>query len=302
MRVLVPTQITDDLLTSSTIDEPDTGETVWTPSTAYALGDRRYRAETHRIYECVQAHTSRTQLPEEDTMYWLEYKPTNRWAMFDGMVSTASKATEEITVVLEPGWFNALALFGLDGESIDITVKDAPGGDVIYSYTGELIEDVGDWYEFFFSPIKPRSKLILSGIEPYAAAELTVTLTGADGTQVALGLLAVGDLRTISERHGVLAGATAEPVDYSYVKTFDDGTKRIVKRNAATDMRASVVLARSEIPYALATVQELLSVPAVWIGNKTAAFDGLSVFGLGSASFQYESTRATMNLTVKGLI
>lgn len=302
MRVLVPTQITDAMLTSSAIDEPDTGETVWAPSTAYALGDRRYRAETHRIYECVQAHSSRTTPPEEDTMYWLEYKPTNRWAMFDGMVSTASTAEETMTVVLEPGWFNALALFGIEGESVDITVKDAPGGDVIFSYSGALVEDVGSWYEWFFTPIKPRRKLILSSIEPYAAAELTVTITGPAGTTVALGLLTVGDLRTLASKFGTLTGATAEPVDYSYVKTHDDGTRRIVKRNSATDMRASVVLDRSEIPYAMATVQELLSVPAVWIGNKTAAFDGLSVYGLGSASFVYDSNRATMNLNVKGLV
>lgn len=302
MKVIVPMLVTDDMLSSSTIAEPDSGEAEWATSTAYVVGQKVIRTQTHRIYRCVQAHTSGSITPEELPEYWQDYKPTNKWAMFDGVISTASEDTETLTVVLEPGWFNALAFFGLNGETITVTVKDEPAGATVYSYTGPLIEDVGDWYEYFFGAIKPKRKLILTDIPPYAACEVTVTVEGPAATTVSLGLMALGDLRVLAEELGTQYGSSSEPVDYSYVKTFEDGTTKIVKRNSATDMRAQVALTIEEAPYAVATCQDLLSVPAVWIGSEATGYEGLTVYGLGSASFTYQSTHVQMSLYVKGLI
>lgn len=301
MKVLVPITISDAMLSSSTIAEPDASETAWAGSTAYVVGDVRIRTQTHRKYRCAIAHTSDAGKPPESLpTHWADIGPTNAWAMFDGMVSTPSTDSMTLTVVLEPGFFNAIALFGLDGEVIDITVKDAPAGSTIYSYSGPLIEDVGDWYEYYFSPIQPKSKLILEGITPYSAAELTVTITGP--TDVSLGMILVGDMRTIAETYGAVNGPSAELVDYSYNDTNEYGETRIVRRGNSTDLRAQILLTRSEAPYASATCRDLLSVPAAWIVSDEASLQELIVPGLGSASFTYESQFVTMNLYVKGSI
>lgn len=301
MKVLVPITISDAMLSSSTIAEPDASETAWAGSTAYVVGDVRIRTQTHRKYRCAIDHTSDGAKPPESLpTHWVDIGPTNAWAMFDGLVSTPSTDSTTLTVVLEPGFFNAIALFGCDGEDITVTVKDEPAGATIYTYSGPLIEDVGDWYEYYFSPIQPKRKLILENITPYSAAELTITITGP--ADVSLGMLLVGDMRTIAEAYGAINGPSAELVDYSYNDTNEYGETRIVRRGNATDLRAQILLTREEAPYAAATCRDLLSVPAAWITSDEASFQELTVPGLGSASFTYESQFVTMNLYVKGSI
>lgn len=306
-QVLVPLSITDTILTSSTIAEPDTafGEIAWVSGTTYAIGDERIRVETHRVYRRESAGAG-TLPPEEDTVNWTDIRPTNRWAIFDGEISTQSKAVEPLTYVLRPGFFNAVTAYGLEGETVEITVKDTPGGSVVLSKSIDLIEPVPDWYEWYFSPIVAATKLVVDGILPYPDAEITFSITAGTGVTVKCGLLTVGDLRPLlggAEWGGTLAGAKASPVDYSYVKTELDGTTRIVKRRAATDLSISIAMPRQYADYALSCVQEVLSVPCSWIFANAPGFQGLNGFGLGSGSISYDSfNTATLSINVKGLV
>jgi hypothetical protein len=306
MNVLVPITITDSMLVSSTIAEPASGETAWVSGGTYALSDRRIRTTTHRVYECVKAHIGVTTLPENDTVNWLDVGPTLRWAAFDNEVSTPSSAVTPLTYVLQPGFFNAVAFYGMDGADISAIVKDAPGGTVIFSYSGSLQEPPIDWYEWLFSPIRPLSKLVLRDIVPYPEAELTISITATAGTTVSAGMIAIGDMRLLigdAEWGGTEYGATAEPVDFSYIKTEFDGTTSIKKRRNATDMRVRVVMPRESADYALSTMQEVLSVPAAWIATDAPGFAGLNVFGLGTGSLGYDSNgHAVFSIYVKGLV
>ncbi len=304
MNILTPLTITDAMiLAGTTIAEPDASETAWVSAGAYSLGQERIRSTTHKVYECVQASTGRTALPEADSAYWLEKRPTKRWAPFDSYTSTAASGTTSMTYALQPGYFNALGMYGLVGTSAAITVKDAPGGATIYSNTVSLLENPTGWWEFLFLPVRQISKLILTGIPIRPTAELTITLTGAS---VAVGMINVGDYKSLigdGEWGGTQYGASAEPVSYSYIKTNADGTTTIVRRNAATSMRASVVLPRAQADAALACVQQVLDVPVSWVATDANGFTGLNVFGLGSGSLSYDSYNiATLDLSVKGMI
>lgn len=305
MNVLVPLAITDVMLTSSTVAEPAAGESAWVSGGTYALGDQVIRTSTHRIYEALQAHTGRTALPEVDTDYWLDVGPTQRWAAFDNLISTPSETTGTLTYVLRPGFFNAISLYGLNGDTISITIKDAPGGTVFYTYTGGLTETVPDWYEWLFSPIKPLSKLVLKDILPYPDPELTLTIAAGSGITVGVGMVVIGDYRAIfgdGDWGGTEHGASAEPVTYSYIKTDAFGVTSIVRRHSATDLRVRVVMPREFADYALATVQEVLDVPACWIATDAAGYAGLNVFGLGSGALTYDSfNNAVFALSVKGM-
>lgn len=304
MNILTPLTITNAMILGGTsIAEPSAGETAWVSAGTYAVGDLRIRAATHRVYSCVQAHTGRTALPEVDSAYWLEKSPTQRWAPFDSYTSTPATATTSLTYVLQPGYFTALAMYGLVGTSAAITIKDAPGGAVIYSNTVSLLENPAGWWEYLFLPTRQISKLILTGLPIRPTAELTIVITGAT---VAVGMINVGDYKSLlgdGAWGGTQNGAKAEPVSYSYIKTNADGTTTIVRRNAATSMRASVVLPRDQADYALACVQEVLDLPVSWVATEPGGFDGLNVFGLGSGSLSYDSFNiATLDLSVKGMI
>lgn len=304
MNILTPLTITNAMILAGTsIAEPAAGETAWVSAGTYALGDLRIRTTTHKVYSCVQAHSGRTALPETDSAYWLEKSPTNRWSPFDSYTSTPATATTSLTYVLQPGYFNALAMYGLVGTSAAITVKDAPGGATIYSNTVSLLEDPLGWWEFLFLPTRQISKLILTDIPIRPTAELTIVITGAT---CAVGMINVGDYKSIlgeSVWGGTQQGAKAEPVSYSYIKTNADGTTTIVRRNAATSMRASVILPRAAADYALQCVQEVLDVPVSWVATDANGYAGLNVFGLGSGSLSYDTfNTATLDISVKGMI
>lgn len=306
MKVLAPITLTDAMLSSSTIAEPAAGETAWVSAAAHTLGDQRIRATTHKVYEALITHTGRTALPEVDTTYWLEIGPTAKWAVFDTEISTASTIVTPLTYVLRPGFFNAIAFYGLDGTNISVSVKDAPAGAVIYSYSGDLLSLPMDWYDWAFGPIKTRTKLILDGITPYPDAELTLTITAAVGVTVGAGMIVVGDLRAFMgevDWGGVEYGVSAEPVNYSRISTDQYGTTRIVNGRSVTDMRGKVVMPRDAADYFLANVQEVLSTPCAWIATEAAGYEGLNVFGLGSGAMSYDSFgHAVFSFYVKGLV
>lgn len=309
MKILVPITLTDAMLSSSTIAEPAAGETAWNAATSYTVGQRCILTATHRVYENLIAGvnaTSPDQALTGATPRWLDYGPTNRWAAFDGVVNTPSTATTTFTYVVLPGFFNAIAFYGMDGATITVSIKTAPGGSVFYTYTGSLIEPAVDYYDYYFGTIRGLSKLVLSGILLYANPEVTITVTAASGVTVKAGMIAFGDLRPLiseGQMGGTQQGASAEPFTYSYINTDAFGRTSIVRRHSATNMRASVVLPKTDADAALATVQSVLDVPAAWIATDSVGYDGLNVYGLGSGSLGYEGpNHAVLNINVKGFI
>jgi hypothetical protein len=305
LSVLAPKQITAGMLASSTVAQPAaSGEAPWLASTNYAVGAVVSRNTTNKVYVNLVAGVDAT-LPENSvsgvvaTPRWIEKDATNRWLMFDSRVSTQTVTTSPLTVVLRPGFFNAIAMFGIDAASVAITVKDAPGGNVIYTYSGALEGSApGDFYDYFFLPYKPQTDLVLSGIDQYNNAELTVTLTS--GGVIKCGLLAVGDLRPLGS---TLYGAKAKPKTYSYIKVDEFGENKIVKRKSAKDMSLSAYVDLLEANNVLDTVTELLDVPCLWIGTNLPQYSGLRVFGLGSGELSYDHVNdCLLSINVQGLI
>jgi hypothetical protein len=311
MNILIPITITDAMFGAGTsVAEPAAGETAWVASATYTLGDRRIRLTTHRVYECVQAHTGRTATPETDGAFWLDAGPTQRYAPFDSYTTTAATGTASLTYVLNPGYFNAISLYGLTGAQIVVTVRDGPGGPVIYRYpeTGalSLLDPPTGWYSYYFGRRKAIQKLVLSNLPIRPNAELTIQITASAGVPVGVGMINIGDLTPVvgeAEWGGTTWGASAEPTSYSYIKTNDDGTTTIRRRSKATNLRATVTMPRENADIAIAAIQQVLDVPVSWISTTIPGYDGLNVFGIGSGSLSYDSFGvATLQLNIKGLI
>lgn len=307
MNIIVPLAITADMIkTGTTIAEPAAGETLWVTGGTHTAGEVRIRTTTHRQYTCVQSHTGRAALPEVDAAFWKNSAPTQRFAPFDIYTSTAAETTGSLTYVMQPGFFNALSFYGLLGASIAVTVKDAPGGAVIYSYTGELYAQAPGLYELLFAPLRQISRIVLRDIPVAAAAELTVTVDAGSGLPVKLGMLNIGDFRSLVVSAiwgGTEYGASADPKSYSFVKSNDDGTSDIRRRGSATDMRGSVLMPADQAESAVDLVQSVLDIPVSCIATTAAGYDYLNVFGLLSGSQRAEGpTQSRFEFSVRGFI
>ena len=307
MRILFPTTITASMIKSgTTIAEPDTGETLWVSAGSYTVGQERIYE--HKTYACVQTHSGRTASPDTDSAYWLwnERKPSNRWAPFDYYTDTPATGTTTFTYVLEPGFFNGISMYGLVGDSVDVTVKDVSGGTTTYTHSSDLYDQALGLYELLFSALRQRQKLVLSDIPISPTAELTITITAASGNPVALGMLQVGDWRTVvgaAEWGGVQYGASGEPRTYSYIKFNDDGTSTIRRRGKSTDVRGVVGMPSASADYAVQLVQQVLDVPVSIVCTQTPGYDYLNVFGLISGNMKATSfSTADFDFQVKGFL
>lgn len=299
---LQPIEVTDTVLISSTVVEPTiTGTNIDPPlynaATTYAVNAIVRRPNHKRYRSRINSNTGNT--PESSPIQWKDIGAVNKYAMFDNASNTKTYGSSPLTVVLRPGFFSGIFLGEIDAAAISITVKDAPGGAVIYSYSGALDGAMpGDWYEYWFGGFKPVSDFYVDGIEPYYNCEVTITLTG--GPEVSCGILAIGDPKPLGQTQ---FGAKAIPVDYSYIKTNDFGETEIVKRHSAKSMTLTAFLEQAEADAALQSVTDSLGVPCVWIGTDVAGYGGLRVFGLGSGEVSYESpSHALLTVNVKGLI
>lgn len=306
MRILFPTTITSAMIgAGTTIAEPDTtkGEVMWVSGGTYAVGNERIY--DRKTWACVLGHTGITTTPNADPARWLQNKrkPSNRWAPFDSYTDTPSTATGPQTYVLNPGFFNGLSFYGLVGDTITITVKNGPGGTVIYSYTSDLFDQATGLYELLFSTLRTRDKLVLSDIPIHPTAELTITVTGET---TAIGMINVGDWRTVigaGEWGGVQYGASADPKTYSYIKFYEDGTSEIKRGGKATDMRGSVVMPAASADYANQLVQQVLDVPVSIVCTATPGYDYLNIFGLIGGSIKADTHGITsFDYNVRGFL
>lgn len=309
--VLAPVGITSAMITATSLAAEDPNP-AWSSASAYAVGDRVYKASTHRVYEAAQAMTAGAGAKDPEIpanqynaagviTYWIDADPTNKFALFDGEVNTPTIGTgTTLSYTLKPGYFNGFAMFGLDADSMVVTVKDSTGGTVIYSFSGPLEGSApADYYEYFFDRFKPQTQFIATGIDPYNGAELSFTLTKAAGG-AKIGMLAIGDMRPLG---APLRGASVEPVDYSRVITDSFGRTKTKKGHNATGLVISAKMSIEDANTVLDTVKELLGIPVVVVGSTAAMYEALTVFGLMSGRQQYDDFgEPVLNITVRGTI
>lgn len=281
MKVIRPTTITAAMLISSTVAEPSGSDpAAWSSGTTYGLAAYAYLASTHRVYKSIQAsnlnHDPAADVLLATPLWWNDYGPTNRWACFDQRVNTQSTVTSPLTVVIDPGVVNSLALLELVGTQAVITMLDAPAGNTVYSTTVSLEASIiGDWYAYFYEPFTQKGTLVLTDLPSYASCRITVTITGS-GT-VKCGALIAGMLYTLGEtQYGVTAGIR----DYSKkVTDAATGVVSLEQRAFAKIMRAMFRLSAGGVTVAHNVLTQLRATPCVWIGEDSGVYEPLVVYG-----------------------
>lgn len=304
MRVVKPITVTDSILTSSTIPEPDASksEVTWTAGTRL-LGEQFISIVTHRVYEVV-ADPSTTDDPVDgvnaNPPTWVNVKPTNKWAMFDGVNSTQSEDTTQLVVTIEAAQItNSLAGINIDGaSSINVTMDDPTAGEV-FNEDISMIDnsEVAGWWEYFFSPIINITDFIILNLPLYPESTITVTV---DGATISFGTLVIGNQLVLGISN---FGTSVQLLDFSRKETDTFGNTVVTPGRTSKLVNYDFTVQRTKVGYVFNQLSELTGIPSVWVGTDETD-DATLVYGY-YRDFQnnissWVVTDAT--LTIEGLV
>jgi hypothetical protein len=268
LQLLQPAIVTDALLLSSDVAETDHPQ--WAAGTTYAAGARVLRGAAHRIYESAIGGNVGVD-PTSATGKWIDAGPTNRWAMFDQALGTATKAPSTVTVRLNASGVTAIALLDVVGSTVRVQTG-------VYDRTVAVGAGAITFLDL-----------------PCAAGEVRVTIAGP--TQVSVGTLLAGRLVSLGITE---ASPTAGITDYSRKDVDDFGAVTIVERAWAKRMEASALIRTDAIDAVAARITKVRAQPALWIGR--AGLDSLTIYGFfKDFSIAVGKTVSKLTLSVEGL-
>lgn len=252
----------------------------------------------HKIYQSIQ--TPNTWNPPDTTpLFWFEVSATNAWQMFNTDTSAQTVSIDPIVVSFKSGGCNSVALFGLEGDFVTVTVLDTVGGAVVYSVTKSLDGTViGDWSQYFFEERVQLAEVILTDLPIYKNSQITITIEGALG--VKCGVVFAGMAYDIG---GTEYGVSASIIDYSRKDTTATGVTTLVQRKYSKRMSARMTLHNDRLNQVQRLLASVRATPCGWIGTDAPGYEPLIVFGFYrdfSIDVAYP-TQSYCNLEVEGL-
>ncbi|MBY9062296.1 hypothetical protein K7957_05050 [Sphingomonas yunnanensis] len=266
LRVLQPVVLTEAMLAQSSVAEADAP--AWSNAATYAAGDRVMRS--HVVYESAVA-SNKARDPLADPAAWLTVGPTNRWAMFDQALGTATTASGSIVVGLDAGTINAVALLDVVGSTVRV---QAAG----YDRTAAA---------------GPGAVTFLD--MPQGSGRVTVTIAG--NGQVSVGTLLIGKVVGLGTTE---RAPTAGITDFSRKEVDDFGAVTVVPRSWAKRMGLRALLRTDAIDAVANRIASIRARPSLWIGD--VGTDSLTVYGFfKDFSIEVGEVTSKLALTIEGL-
>lgn len=310
LKILIPSKLTNAMLTSHDIAEPDaaSGEFAWVSGGTVALGDVRILAATHRKYEALIAHTGRTIAPNNDPTYWADIGPTNRWAALDSSASTVTTGTGNWTCKLMPGYCNSVAVRGISsGSVVTVTVRDGAGGAIVASMTTDTIAPPFDWLDYVLGPIRyvTASPTLDIPLGSTFSPEITVAVTGASPS---VAMIIPGTVRPINLTAGnsykaatPSVGAAAEIINWSIIDRDKRGMVRIIPGRSGVDLSFSVSFATENAPTLHDFLTSIKDTPVLVTLSDDVKFRNLASFGLLKGKVTADDNYSTLTATVTSI-
>lgn len=298
MRVIKSIETTDAILTASNILENE--YPLWVSGTSYTTGQRIIYQ--HHIYERIVAGAGTTP-PNLDQTNWLDLGATNKYRMFDNIISSVSSRTGGIQFTLTPNQVvNSIAFLNVNASTVRVVMTDPVDG-VVYDRTKELrsSSEVTDYYSYFFAPLVSLIDLntaVFLDLPSRPTATITVYISSG-AALVEVGEVVYGIQSTIGRtNYGTAIGIKS----YSRKETDEFGKVTVVKRKNSKYCEYDVDINNNNLAYVQRLFQDIDSVPCLFIGNPD--MEELIVYGFYS-DFKSTISFPTVSkctLRVEGLI
>ena len=222
----------------------------------------------HRVYEVIVATT--TDRPDlgavASSPTWLDLGSTNRYKMFDEIISTQTSNTGTIEVTITPNEVvNAVAFFGIYGSEITVEMDDPTEG-IVYSSTKQLQDNtlIVDWYSYFFEPISYISDAVFLDLPSYGSADILVTIdAGAEDAKC--GEMIIGKQRALGVTN---FGSAVSIQDYSRKERDQFGNTIIVQRAYSKRADYDVTVETNSVAAIQKVLADIRTVPTVFVGEE----------------------------------
>ena len=298
MRVIKSIETTDAILTYSNILEDE--HPLWVSGTNYSIDDKVIYQ--HRIYNRVIAGGGAL-TPDLDLTNWSDLGATNKYRMFDNIISSVSSRTGGIQFTLTPNQVvNSIALLNVNASTVRVVMNDPVEG-VVYDKTKELRSsgEVTDYFSYFFAPLVSLTDLntaIFLDLPTRPTATITVYISSGVAL-VEVGEVVYGIQSVVGRtNYGTSIGIKS----YSRKDIDEFGKVTVVKRKNSKYCEYDVDIDNTNLVFVQRLFQDIDSVPCVFIGNPD--MEELIVYGFYS-DFKSTISFPTVSkctLRVEGLI
>jgi len=273
MKLIKPITVDSTTLTTSNVAETDYA--TWAVGTTYAVD--AYVILNHKVYRSLVG-SNIGKNPETEPTYWVYVSVTNRYKMFDLFNSTKTTNATSIDVTITPslssGVISGIGLLDISGaQTVQVIITDPTDG-TVYNETFVMSDysNIGDIYNYFFSPILLKTSLVLTGLPNYVNRPIRIIITGS-GT-VSCGTCILGNLELVG---CTVYGASVGITDYSRKTADDFGGYTIVERAFSKKGSFSIVLDTPLVDYTNNLLASLRAQPTLFIGGDS--FEGTYIFG-----------------------
>lgn len=295
-QAILPVDITPTNLLVSTVPEPDasrvwpdgtTGEVAWVTGTNYTKGARAYVSATRRVYRDSAGGASSIR-PDLDPARWGSGVPANKWAWADGRTYTKTTGTSPMIFTVKPGAISRIAVLGAEGVAT-VKVDISNGGNQVFSqsYTLSDYRPGPAWWAWFFMKPAFGDRLLIDPLPPYPDGEVTITLSGKEGSVIAVGQICMGNPLSLGNAEW---GIEATPRDTGYSITDDWGETVDRPGVGVKDLSGTCVLPIEQANEVMRNFEKLLLRPGVYIAHKDSRYRCLMTGGvLTSARMKLEN-------------
>jgi hypothetical protein len=311
MKIIIPTEINDDRLTSTNVAEdnaPGVDPPEWLIGTAYSTDDQVKVTNTtepniHRIYQALQATTGDEpwlEPDEENPVNWIIVGSTNAWRMFRSEANDITVNASTITVKITPdARVTSMAFFQLLASSVQVIVNSVTGGGEVFNETIDLNSSAGinSWWNWLWTPLTRKQTLTVFGIPNFKDNIIDIIITGSPNAEC--GIFVLGNEKEIGEsQYGLNAGIR----DFSVKETTAFGKVRVSDRGFSDTLQDAVFLQTNRFDDVKKTLTDLRGTPVVWVASEE--FEATIVYGFYIRFDPILSNPSTSlcNLKIEGIV
>ena len=295
--------ICKNLVTDFTASNFTENEPLYVPTEHYSYGDEA--REGHYIYKSriAGADSNKGNLPSISPLSWKKVRPSNYYAMLDGISLTQTINAGSIDVTFVSSGFDIVSLVNVQGLSVRVVVTDLNTNTVVMDKTKELVDNsrIFDFYSYCFEPISYLEDFF-TRIPIYYNTSIRVIINGIHGYAKCGTLVSGRSIFIGSAKWGV--GFDLESWGTSTVDEF--GYNDLEHTNSVYNDSYTINIESSKLRLLQRKLRQLDFVPILFVGdeNDDSKFENLVDYGYWETIrlILENPVNSTIEITKKGLV